>query len=247
MIIDIVPPVCYNVENTTLTKVYQILMILHKKTPQDPETEEAFRETENIGSAPPSAEEELLRRARDGDDDAFGEIVTLYERFVYNTACRILSQNGASVSEAEDVAQSAFFKAWRNLSSFRGECSFTTWLFRITVNCAKDSLRTASRHPTVSMTQEDRDGEETEWDLPETNADLIPEENLEKRERIEGIRRAIDALPQDQRQVLILRDIQELPYTEIARILELELGTVKSRLNRARQNLKNILSDGNFL
>ncbi len=222
-------------------------MILHKKSPQVPEATEAVQEPLRIGSDPPSAEEELLRRARDGDDDAFGEIVTLYERFVYNTACRILTQSGGSVSDGEDVAQSAFLKAWRNLSSFRGECSFTTWLFRITVNCAKDTIRSAARHPTVSITQSDEDGEETEWDLPETNAELLPEENLEKRERIESIRRAIAELPEDQRQVLILRDIQELPYTQIAELLELELGTVKSRLNRARQNLKNILTDGNFL
>ena len=226
-------------------------MLLHKKSTADSETEEAVRKPALTGSDPPSAEEELLRRARDGDDEAFGEIVTLYERFVYNTACRVLAesggQSGVSVSDAEDAAQSAFLKAWRNLPSFRGDCSFTTWLFRITVNCARDMIRTASRHPTVSMTQEDDSGDGTEWELPETNTDLLPEENLEKRERIEGIRRAIAELPEDQRQVLILRDIQELPYTQIAELLGLELGTVKSRLNRARQNLKNILTDGNFL
>ncbi len=188
----------------------------------------------------------LIRRAKDGDDEAFGEIVTLCERFVYNTACRILAQSDGGISDAEDVAQAAFLKAWRSLGSFRGECSFTTWLFRITVNCAKDALRTSSRHPTVSITRTD-DGEEKEWDLPETNTDLLPEENLEKRERIEGIRRAINELPEEQRQVLILRDLQELPYTQIAEMLELELGTVKSRLNRARLNLKNILTNGNFL
>lgn len=221
-------------------------MILHKKTPRDPETEDTLREPDITAAGPPG-EEELLRRARDGDDDAFGEIVTLYERFVYNTACRVISRYGGSPNDAEDASQTAFLKAWRSLSAFRGECSFTTWLFRITVNCAKDILRTDLRHPTVSLTQENNDGEDTEWDLPETNTDFLPEVNLEKRERIEGIRRAIASLPEEQRQVLILRDIQELPYSDISEKLGLELGTVKSRLNRARQNLKIILTDGNFL
>lgn len=221
-------------------------MILHKKTPRDSETEDTLREPDITAAGPPG-EEELLRRARDGDDDAFGEIVTLYERFVYNTACRVISRYGGSPNDAEDASQAAFLKAWRSLSAFRGECSFTTWLFRITVNCAKDILRTDLRHPTVSLTQENNDGEDTEWDLPETNTDFLPEVNLEKRERIEGIRRAIASLPEEQRQVLILRDIQELPYSDISEKLGLELGTVKSRLNRARQNLKIILTDGNFL
>lgn len=189
----------------------------------------------------------LLRRARDGDDDAFGEIVSLYERFVFNTACRILSSGTGSVSDAEDVAQAAFIKAWRSLSSFRGDCSFSTWIFRITVNCAKDAQRTANRHRTVSLTQPDEDGDEAEWDLPETSPELLPEENLERREKAEGIRRAIAELPEEQRQVLVLRDLHELPYSQISELLSLELGTVKSRLNRARQNLKNILKNGNFL
>lgn len=210
-------------------------MILHKKSP--PAEEEAEIRPED----------DLLRRTRDGDDDAFGEIVSLYERFVYNTACRILLTDGGCVSDAEDAAQAAFLKAWRNLSSFRGDCSFTTWLFRITVNCARDIQRTAGRHKTVSISQTDGDGDECEWDLPETAPELLPEENLEKRERIEGIRRAVAQLPEDQRQVLILRDLQELPYSQISEMLGLELGTVKSRLNRARQNLKKILTDGNFL
>jgi len=227
-------------------------MIIHKKIPPEDESYSGDVQVPDPGG-PPADEDPggaldvLIRRARDGDDDAFGEIVTVCERFVYNTACRILSQSGGSLSDAEDVAQAAFLKAWRNLASFRGECSFTTWLFRITVNCARDTVRSAARHPTVSITKTDEDGGETEWDLPETNTELLPEENLEKRERIEGIRRAIESLPEEQRQVLILRDLQELPYTQIAEMLGLELGTVKSRLNRARLNLKNILTDGNFL
>lgn len=225
-------------------------MIIHKKIPPEeeqfsgdmPVTESAQGRIDEDGAL-----EELIRRARDGDDEAFGEIVTICERFVYNTACRILAQSDGALSEAEDVAQTAFIKAWRNLASFRGDCSFTTWLFRITVNCARDALRTSARHPTVSMSRTDDDGEEQEWDLPETNTDLIPEENLEKRERIAGIRNAIAQLPEEQRQVLVLRDLHELPYTQIAEMLQLELGTVKSRLNRARLNLKNILANGNFL
>lgn len=191
--------------------------------------------------------DQLVARARDGDDDAFGEIVSLYERFVFNTVCRVLSASDSSLSDADDAVQAAFIKAWRNLSSFRGECSFATWLFRIAVNCTRDMLRSAGRRKTVSLTREDDDGETDEWDLPETNTAFLPEENLERRERADAVRRAVEQLPEDQRQVLVLRDLHELPYTQISEMLSLELGTVKSRLNRARRNLKNILKNGNFL
>ncbi len=189
---------------------------------------------------------ELVRRARDGDSDAFGEIVSELERFVYNTAVNLLRTSGAPVDLAEDVAQDAFIKAWRSLSSFRGDSSFSTWLYRITVNTARDTVRELSRRGTLSVTRED-DGELTEWDLPVTSGDTIPEDVLEKKERILGVRRAIESLPDEQRQIIVLRDIHELSYTEIAEKLELELGTVKSRLSRARANLKTILENGNFI
>lgn len=191
----------------------------------------------------------LIEKARSGDNDAFSLLVEEYERFVYNTACRVLSASGASYESAEDIAQIAFVKAWRNLSAFRGDCSFSTWLFRITVNTARDSLRTAARRSSVSLTKftdDDADAGD-EWDVPVTSGDEVPEDSLLKKEQIIGIRRAIEALPEEQRQVVVMRDIHELSYQTIADTLGLELGTVKSRLNRGRANLKILLEKGNFI
>lgn len=190
----------------------------------------------------------LAERAKNGDAEAFSEIVSCYERFVYNTACRVLTSAGQSVSDAEDIAQEAFIKAWRSLSSFRGDCSFSTWLFRVTVNTAKDTIRSHVRRPTVSLTKADDDDTEPEiWDVPVTSGDEIPEEAAERRETVEAVRRAVECLPEEQRRTVVLRDIHDLPYNEIAAILGVEIGTVKSRINRGRANLKKILLNGNFL
>jgi len=197
--------------------------------------------------APDKNVDALVTRAKSGDTDAFSEIVTCYERFVYNTACRVLTASGLSVAEADDIAQDSLIKAWRSISTFRGECSFSTWLFRVTVNTARDVIRTNARRPVVSLTRSDDDDEEPEiWDVPVTSGDEIPEEAAERRETIEAVRRAVESLPDDQRQVIVLRDIHGLPYDEISRILGTEVGTIKSRINRGRTNLKKILKNGNF-
>lgn len=198
--------------------------------------------------APPDENiEALVERARSGDDDAFSELVRHYEKFVYNTACKALSAGGRSIDGADDIAQSAFIKAWRNLGSFRGECSFSTWIYRITVNTARDMLRYESRRGTVSLVRETDDEDDgTEWDVPVTSGDTVPEDALGRKEAILAVRRAIEELPEDQRQVIVLRDLHELSYQDIADMLGLEPGTVRSRINRGRQKLKNILENGNF-
>ena len=208
-------------------------------------------DTETLPEEPHAPEKDmdtLIRRAKSGDTDAFSEIVSCYERFVYNTACRVLTASGLSAADADDIAQDAFIKAWRSLSAFRGDCSFSTWIFRVTVNTARDAIRRNARHPVISLTRQDSEDDETElWDVPVTSGDDIPEEAAERRETIEAVRRAVESLPDDQRQVLVLRDIHELPYSEISRILGVEIGTIKSRLSRGRANLKKILKNGNFL
>ena len=191
----------------------------------------------------------LVEKAKGGDEDAFASLMDQYERFVYNVACRVLSAAGQSLDQAEDISQETFVKVWRNLSGFRGDCTFSTWLFRIAVNCAKDSVRSAARHPASSLSyagEEDEDGV-TEWDIPVTSGDTVPEDAVERRELILAVRRAVESLPDDQRQVIVLRDLHGLPYQEISAVLGLELGTVKSRVSRGRANLKTILENGNFL
>ena len=103
----------------------------------------------------------LVERAKNGDEEAFESLVSQYERFVYNVACRVLSSSSQPQDMAEDIAQETFLKAWRSLSKFRGGSTFSTWLFRIAVNCAKDAVRSAARRPAASLSfagEEDEDG-----------------------------------------------------------------------------------------
>lgn len=192
---------------------------------------------------------ELVRNAQKGDSDAFSVLAETYEKYVYNTAVRVLSGSGRNLSLAEDIAQNSLIKAWRKIGSFRGDCRFSTWLFRITVNTARDAIRAEARRKTVSMTKDDDDDEDAleEWDVPVTSGDEVPESALERKETILAVRRAIEELPEDQRKIVIMRDINDLPYQVISETLGVELGTVKSRLNRARANLKKILENGNIL
>ena len=183
----------------------------------------------------------LVKKAKRGDEAAFGVLVETYERFVYHTALRMLKICGGRAEDGEDVAQNAFLKAWRSLPSFRGECAFSTWLYRITVNCARDHCRFEIRHPTVSLSAAGEDEEEFAIDVPVTSGEEVPEDALERKETIVMVRRAMEALPEDMRTVILLRDMEGLAYAEIADLLGLEQGTVKSRLNRARAALKEAL------
>ena len=199
-----------------------------------------------------STEEEIadaIARARTGDADAFSVLVETYEKFVYHAACRVLTSCGGSDSLADDVAQDAFLKAWRSLDSFRGDCAFSTWLFRITVNAARDTLRSEARRPALSLTRVDSGDEDEpeEWDVPVTSGDTVPESALEQQETVLAVRRAVELLPEEQRQVIVMRDLNGLPYRDIARALGVELGTVKSRLSRGRANLKTLLREKNLL
>ena len=232
-------------------------MILHKKRTEANEefsSEEILRKDvpskdapESSGGPPDINVSDLIEQAKKGSDEAFGEIVRLYEKFVFNTACRTLSTGGCKTDDADDIAQDSFIKAWRSLSSFRGDCSFSTWIFRITVNTAKDMMR--SKHGsmnTVSLSVANDDNEITQWDIPVTDGDSLPEEAAMKKELISEVRWAIELLPEDQKKVIVMRDLYDLPYSEIASALSIEMGTVKSRISRGRVSLKSILKKGNF-
>ena len=186
-----------------------------------------------------SAEYSLVERARHGDDAAFEAIVNRYSRLIYNIALR----SASSPEDAADITQETFLKAWRSLSSFRGDCALSTWLCRIALNCSCDHARSARRHYSLSLTMEE-DGQEL--DIPETDVRSIPEEEITRQAEIEAVRKAIDSLPEDQRRIVTMRDITGLSYAEIADTLGLEMGTVKSRLNRARAAIKNSLIERNF-
>ena len=188
-------------------------------------------------------EEELavIRRVQKGDVNAFETLVSAYEKNVYNLALRMMG----NAQDAEDMAQEAFLKAYNSLPSFRGDSKFSVWLYRIVSNVCLDQLRKKSKRPTVSLSMEDEDGEETQLDLPDTAQS--PEELLEKKLTREAVRRGLAQLPEDARQILLLREIQGLSYEEIGETLGLEPGTVKSRIFRARKRLcAFLLEDGNI-
>ncbi len=191
---------------------------------------------------------ELIEEAKSGDMDAFSALLERYQKYIYHTAVRLLSSRDRDSTLADDIVQDTFLKVWNSLDSFRGECAFSTWLFRVTVNTARDHLRREVRQKTVSLTREDGDEENVkEWDVPVTSGDEVPESALDRRETILAVRRAVEELPPDQKAVIVMRDLNDLPYQDIADALGISLGTLKSRLSRGRQNLKIILQNGNFL
>ncbi len=176
-----------------------------------------------------------------GDVNAFETLVLSYEKNVYNLALRMVK----NPEDAADMAQEAFIRAYNSLASFRGESKFSVWLYRIVSNVCLDFLRSRSRHPTVSLSVENDEGEETELDIPDESQS--PEALLERRLTRDSVRRGLDALSEEYRQILLLREIQGLSYDEIAETLSMELGTVKSRIFRARKKLCDfLLRDGNI-
>lgn len=186
-------------------------------------------------------EQAVVRRVLNGDVNAFEALVTAYEKNVYNLALRMTG----NPEDAADMTQEAFVKAYRSLESFRGDSKFSVWLYRIVSNVCLDFLRRRSRQGTVSLSAEGDDGEDVQLDLPDEGQS--PEALLERRMTREAVRRGLEALPPDARQILLLREIQGLRYEEIAEALDLEVGTVKSRIFRARKRLcAFLLRDGNI-
>ena len=173
----------------------------------------------------------LIHRVQAGDAEAFEALVRAHEKTVYNLALRMTGHP----QDAEDMAQEAFLKAYRSLGDFRGESKFSVWLYRIVSNVCLDHLRRQSRRPASSLTAEDEEGESVQWDVPDESQS--PEKLLERKLTREAVQRGLAALPQEQRQILLLREMRGLSYEEIGEILNLEPGTVKSRIFRARKRL----------
>ena len=183
----------------------------------------------------------VIRRVQRGDANAFEYLMAAYEKNVYNLALRMTG----NPEDAEDMAQEAFLKAYSSLGSFRGDSKFSVWLYRIVSNVCLDFLRKQKKTQSFSLSMEDDDGEEAELELPDLSS--LPEEELEKKLTREAVRRGLAQLPEDARQILLLREIQGLSYEEIGETLGLEPGTVKSRIFRARKKLcAFLLADGNI-
>lgn len=187
------------------------------------------------GVEPPS-DEELVAAVLAGDPERFGELVERYQVRLVNYLFRLLR----NPDDAHDLAQEVLVKVYQALDRFDPQFRFSTWLFRIAQNSAIDQIR-RRRFRLVSLSPETADGEGREWDLPAPERG--PYGDLRNRERGDAIQEAIEALPWEYRELILLRHMGELPYEEIARMKEMPLGTVKNKLFRGRQLLKEKLQE----
>ena len=168
-----------------------------------------------------------VAQAKQGDADAFAHLVTAYETSVYRLALRMCG----NAHDAEEAAQEAFVSAWKGLPSFRGESKFSSWLYQLTTNACLDLLRREKRHRAAVPLDEQT--ELSSEDTPQRAA-----ENAELRDTLQA---ALQELSDDHRQIFLLRQMRQLSYDEIGALLGLEAGTVKSRLSRAKKQLRQIL------
>ena len=180
---------------------------------------------------------EMIAQCKKGDREAFNKLMETYQKQVFNISYGMLSD----YEDASDATQEVFVKVWRSIAGFKGESSFTTWLYRISANVCNDILRKRQRRGmTVSLDADDGDKNPLS-ELPSESP--TPEESLEVNERQRLVRMAIDSLSDEYKTVIILSDLQQLSYEEVANVLKIPTGTVKSRLNRARNALRKKLSD----
>lgn len=176
----------------------------------------------------------LIKEAQAGDVSAYNTLVLHYQNAVYNVAYRIIGEPAA----AEDATQEAFISAYKALGRFRGG-NFKAWLMRIVTNACYDELRRRKRRPQSSLDEITETNESTPLMISENSPG--PEEHQNRVELVQAVERCLQDLPEDQRTAAILRDVEGYDYNEIAEIMSSSLGTVKSRLSRARARLRDCL------
>ena len=188
-----------------------------------------------------SKEKALVQQAKAGDRDAFAALVSAYEGKIYNLALRYLGNR----EDAMDASQEVFLRVFRFLPGFQEESGFSTWIYRIGVNVCKDMLVKRNKRNELSLELPDDEDDYRTVEVADERYD--PQAIVEQSDLRESLASAIAELPQQQREMIVLRDIQGLSYEEIGQVLCLESGTVKSRLSRARENLrKKLLQSGNI-
>jgi RNA polymerase sigma-70 factor (ECF subfamily) len=169
---------------------------------------------------------ELVERSVGGDDAAFTILVRRHERRVYSLAYRMLGRE----EDARDATQDTFLNTFRKLSTFRSDAAFTTWLHRVTLNTCYDILRRRKREPSL--------------EVPDTEErDVVPHDHAEATAVSIDVQRALLQVPQEFRAALVLHDVQDLPYEDVAEILDVPVGTVKSRIHRGRVALARALGE----
>lgn len=185
-------------------------------------------------SAAINGEEKLVKKAAKGDTAAFEQLVLMYQKKVYSMALRMTG----NPEDAQDLAQEAFLRVYRSLPGFKGEAKFSTWLYRIVSNLCIDFGR--RKKSVISIYTQDESGEERELVIEDES--YSPEKEYDKAETAEIINRAVMMLSEQHREIFLMRELYGLSYSEIAKATGLEDGTVKSRIFRAREKLRDILS-----
>lgn len=190
----------------------------------------------------PLEETELIRLAAQGDQDAFAQLLELHQNKVYGLTLRL----SGSPEDAMELTQETFFNAWRGLPNFHFESKFSTWLYRLATNATIDFLRREKRRRSLTVTSlSAEDDSQRLLDIPDRR--FTPQDELERKEFQAAVRRGLSQLSDEHRQILVLRELNGLSYAEIAQVLGIEEGTVKSRISRARLALRKVLlADGNF-
>jgi RNA polymerase sigma-70 factor (ECF subfamily) len=185
-------------------------------------------------------EQSLVKRAKNGDLEAYEEIIKLYDKKVFSLIFNMIRNQ----DDVEDIAQEVFIKIYRNLKNFKEESSLYTWIYRITVNICIDEMKKRKQVVYLDEKIQVQDGE-IEVQIPDTGKPL--EEIAEDKDIKDRLINCINKLPENARIMIVLRDIKEFSYQEIAEILNLNIGTVKSKINRARNMLKALLGqEGTF-
>lgn len=179
------------------------------------------------------SEEALIKKCQAGDANAFEQIVGLYQQKIYNIAYRMTG----NYHDASDAAQEVFIRIYRSIKTFRGDCSFSTWVYRVTVNVCKDLLKNRGRFPEEPL-NEDPSDESRRTPVEQDGEGNDPESAYENKELGEYLQTLIDKLPSECRMVILLREQAGFSYQEISDILGVSLGTIKSRISRARRTLQ---------
>ena len=180
-------------------------------------------------------ENQIIEKVMAGDTDAFEDLLVANQNNVYNLALKMTGNQ----ADAEDISQEAFLKAFRLLDSFRGESRFSVWLYRLTYNLCIDFLRKNKRVSMVSLSQQHDDSDDYEFDIIDTSEQ--PENAVLRHEMRDIIDKSMSELDLFHREIIVMREVSDMSYSEIAQTLNISEGTVKSRLSRARKNLADIL------
>ena len=177
-------------------------------------------------------DELLLRKAQHGDPEAFEQLITPLEQLIW----RICWHYTGNRESAEDCGQETMIRIWRSLDSYRGDCALESWVYRIAANCCMDYLRKKKRDKSVSLEPMQEQGFDPADPSPGTEEQVVAADEQKR------LREAITMLPEDQREALIMTQLEKVPYEEAAKLLGVSEGTIKSRVNRAKARLKEILS-----